>query len=139
MSTLEPLFKLQKKAVRLVNNSHYIEHTAPIFDSLKILTVYQTFKLNCLIFIYKCIKNDNFPEFKKRLIKHSNIHSYSTRNKDDYKPPAERLELCKRSYFVQGIHLWNSLKEINSNITTGSTFNIFKQNAKKLLLQKIIV
>ena len=35
-STLEPLFRLQKKSIRLVNNSHYFEHTAPIFNSLNI-------------------------------------------------------------------------------------------------------
>ena len=46
-NTLEPLFRLQKKAIRLVDNSHYLAHTEPIFKSLKILTLYQVFKLNC--------------------------------------------------------------------------------------------
>ena len=36
-SNLEPLFKLQKMAVRIISNSHYLEHTPPIFKSLKIL------------------------------------------------------------------------------------------------------
>ena len=31
---IEPLFKLQKKAVRLVNNSQYLDHSDPSFRSL---------------------------------------------------------------------------------------------------------
>ena len=59
-STLEPLFRLQKKAIRLVNNTHYLDHTAPIFKSLEILTLHDVFKLNCLIFIYKCVRKISF-------------------------------------------------------------------------------
>ena len=129
---LEPLFKLQKKAVRLVNNSHYLEHTDPIFDSLNILTIHKVFKLNCLIFIYKCLKKDKFPDFKNRFIKNSEFHSYSTRNNHQYRIPLERLEICRNSYFVQGLTLWNVLddkEKLNNN------FDIFKKNIKKLLLK----
>ena len=65
-TTLEPLFKLQKKAVRLVNNSKYLDHTEPIFKSLRILTIHKVFMLNCLTFLYKCLKCGKFPEFKKK-------------------------------------------------------------------------
>ena len=50
---IEPLFILQKKAIRIITKSHYLEHTAPLFESLKLLTVYQVYKLNCSLFIYK--------------------------------------------------------------------------------------
>ena len=136
MSALDPLIKLQKKAIRLVNNSHYIEHTAPIFLSLKVLTINQVFKLNCLVFMFKCLKTDKFPEFKKRLIKNSNIHFHNTRKNNHYRPPRERLEMCKRSYFVQSILMWNS---IDASIQISSTISIFKQNVKKLLLQNAIL
>ena len=45
---LNPLFLLQKKAIRLINNSAYLDHTVPIFESLGFLKVFEVFKLNCL-------------------------------------------------------------------------------------------
>ena len=132
--SLNPLIRLQKKAIRLVNNSNYTDHTAPIFKSMKILTVHQIFKLNCLSFIYNCIRTDKFPTFKKMLIKNVNIHSHHTRQANNYRPQRERLELCKRSYFSQGIVLWNSLEP---SIQHCSTIDIFKHNIKNLLMQSI--
>ena len=36
-SYLSPLIKLQKKAVRIITFSHYLEHSAPLFKQLDIL------------------------------------------------------------------------------------------------------
>ena len=36
-NALDPLYILQKKAVRLINNSQYFDHALPIFNSLKLL------------------------------------------------------------------------------------------------------
>ena len=80
-STLEPLFRLQKKAIRLISNSHYLEHTAPIFNSLKILTLHQVFKLNCLLFIYKCTKEHKFPNFINRIRRNRDFHDHNTRER----------------------------------------------------------
>ena len=44
---IEPLFKLKKKAVRIITKSSYLEHTAPLFKSLALLTVYKVYDLNC--------------------------------------------------------------------------------------------
>ena len=104
-NTLEPLFRLQKKAVRLVNNSHFLEHTAPIFKSLKILTLFEAFKLNCLIFIYKCIKESKFPNFSNRILRNRDIHDHNTRNNEHIRTPTGRLRIFREAYFVQGLQL----------------------------------
>ena len=132
---LEPLFKLQKKAVRLVNNSQYLDHSDPIFNSLKILTVHKVFKLNCLIFIYKCLKKDKFPDFKNRFIKNSYFYSYSMRNNHLYRIPRERLDVCRNSYFVQGLTLWNLLDD---TVKSSTNLDIFKKKIKFLLLENKI-
>ena len=132
---LEPLFKLQKKAVRLVNNSQYLDHSDPIFNSLKILTVHKVFKLNCLIFIYKCLKKDKFPDFKNRFIKNSDFYSYSMRNNHLYRIPWERLDVCRNSYFVQGLTLWNLLDD---TVKSSTNLDIFKKKIKFLLLENKI-
>ena len=68
---IEPLFKLQKKVLRLVNNSQYLDNSDPFFNFLKTLAVHKVFKLNCLVFIYRCLKKDKFTDFRDRFIKNS--------------------------------------------------------------------
>ena len=129
---LHPLFVLQKKAIRLISNSHYLEHTAPIFRSLELLTLYQIFKLNCLLLVHKCVKSNYFIEFKMKLQKNSSVHCYETRNNNLLRPPLERLKLCQKSYLYSSIVLWNSvnddIKKLNSIIT-------FKKMVKSLLIE----
>ena len=128
---LEPLFRLQKKSVRLVNNSHFLEHTAPIFKSLQILALDQIFKLNCQIFIYKCIRENRFPNFSNRLIRNSDIHNHNTRNNEIYRLPKGRLKKFRDSYIVQGFLLWNAL---DLNVKQCNILINFKKNIKKLYL-----
>ena len=130
-NTLQPLYVLQKKAIRLINNSHYLEHTLPIFKSLKLLTVFQVFELNCLKFIYKCIKTNQFPLLKRKLLCNSNVHNHNTRDKNLLRLPFVRLEMCKKSYFYRGILLWNRLDQIMKNCQSQ---NIFKKQTKIFLL-----
>ena len=128
-TTLEPLFRLQKKAIRLVNNSHFLEHTAPIFSSLKILTLYQVFNNNCLIFIYKCIKDHKFPNFSSRIIRNNDVHEHNTRNSEHYRLPKGRLKIFRDAYLVQGVTLWNSL---NTSLMNCNNLINFKTNIKRI-------
>ena len=132
---LEPLFKLQKKAVRLVNNSQYLDHSDPIFKSLKILTVHKVFKLNCLVFIYRCLKKDKFTDFRDRFIKNSCFYSYGTRIGHLYRIPNERLDVCRNSYFVQGLTLWNLLDD---EVKSSTSLDTFKKKVKVLVLKNNI-
>ncbi len=63
---IEPLFLLQKKAIRIVNRVPYLEHTKPLFESMKTLTLFQLYDLNCILFIYKCLNSDKYKEFRKK-------------------------------------------------------------------------
>ena len=120
-TNLEPLFKLQKKAVRIINNSHYLDHTPPIFKSLKILNVFKIYILNCSLFIFKCLKCNKFPFFRSKIVQNLNLHNYNTRNRTMYRSQENiRLRICQRSFFHKSISVWNSLdndiKEINTMI-----------------------
>ena len=37
---LNPLIKIQKKSIRTITLSHYLDHTAPLFERLNILEYY---------------------------------------------------------------------------------------------------
>ena len=130
-TSLDSLYLLQKKAIRIVNNSEYLAHTDPIFKSLGILNIYQVFKLNCVLFMYKCLKTKQYPEFKKKILKSSSIHSYGTRTNDLFRPPTERLKLCQRSYLYQSVILWNT---ISADTKIFNCIIIFKKKIKALLM-----
>ena len=122
---LEPLFILQKKAIRIINRVHYLEHTKPLFESLKILTIYQLYELTCIMFIYKCINSNKYLNFKNRMLRNSEFHSYNTRNNSDYRLPGSRLKIIRQSFFYKGIDLWNRL---NTNLTIYKPNIQFKSN-----------
>ena len=131
---LNPLIVLQKKAIRIINNSSYRDESLPIFYNLKLLPIPQIFKLNCLTFIFKCLINNNYPILRYRILQNSSSHSHATRYRDLLKPPFERLEICKRSYLYQSVCLWNKLDNDNKD---SKSLDNFKNNIKRNLLEEI--
>ena len=91
-STIEPLLILQKKSIRIINRAYYLEHTEPLFTSMKILKLSQLYKLNCIMLIYKCIYSERFISFKNRMFRSSHFHQYNTRNNTDFRLPGIRLK-----------------------------------------------
>ena len=107
---VEPLFKFQKKAIRIISKANYLDHTAPLFKSLKLLTVYNVYELNCVLFIYKCLNHNYFPELRIRIQRNCEYHNYNTRNRNLFRNvDIMRLRICQRSFLNYGINLWNSL------------------------------
>jgi len=50
---LNNLFLLQKRAMRIITNSEWREHTLPIFNRLRVLMVFDINKLQIACFMYK--------------------------------------------------------------------------------------
>ena len=135
---IEPLFILQKKAIRIVNRVHYLEHTKPLFETMKILTVHQIHDLNCLAFIYKCLHSNQYLDFKNEMTRNSDYHTYNTRNNSDFRLPCRDLKSIRQSFFYKGINLWNRL---NYNLTIYKVNLQFKSNLlsfKKRIKHKIL-
>ena len=55
---VEKLYKLQKKAIRIITGSKYNAHTEPLFKSLGTLKVEDIFQLNILKFYYNHCHNE---------------------------------------------------------------------------------
>ena len=69
------VFKLQKKAMRIITNSNYISHTDPIFKDLKILKIEDLYKINILK-LYFQVKTPSFnclPRFFSGLRFHCKV------------------------------------------------------------------
>ena len=131
ITNLNPLIVLQKKCIRIICRAGYIDHTAPLFKSTKILKLGQIHILSCAKFIYNCYKSNTYLNFRVRLIQNSQIHHYSTRISTNLRAPYERLEIGINSFFVKGIKIWN---KIPYDIKSANTILYFKQNIKKWIL-----
>ena len=120
-----PLFILQKKAIRIVDKAYFLEHTKPIFKTHKVLTLHQIYDLNCLLFAYKCINCNLFPTFKDKISHIHSIHDHNTRSK-----------IFQRSFFFYGIKLWNL---IDSTLKNVNSLYRFKITIKEYLYDKGVI
>ena len=83
---LEKIHKLQKWAVRIISNSHYRSHSAPLFQKHDILNVNDLYQLELGVFMYKYFNGLLPISFYAFFTKLSDIHNYDPRNKTNYNP-----------------------------------------------------
>ena len=141
-NNLRPLHVLQKRAVRLITNNDSINpdgsriHSSPLFYETGILTIYDIFKLQLAIFIFKCLNHYNPPQF-------SNYYSYVS---DDYNTSSSRKKLLRtpmartskyglNSIKCLGAKIWN---DIPLELRESSSANLFKTILKRHLLSSYI-
>ena len=76
----ERIFKLQKKAVRLITLAKFNAHSEPIFKSLILLKVQDIFEI-CQMKFYHNYLNKKLPHFFNQISFQNNnqIHHYETR------------------------------------------------------------
>ena len=124
---IKPLFILQKKAIRIINLTGYLEHTEPLFKKSKLLTVYQVFDLKCSIFMYKCLKCSMYPELKLKIKLNSDVHGHDTRRKTLRVIKTARIDICKKSFLYHGVDVWNQL---DPEIKLLNSIGYFKKKLK---------
>ena len=79
-SRLQPLFKLQKRSMRIINNSPYNTHALPLFSKLNQLTIFDLNKLSIATLMFRHYKNCLPNIFAHYFCTNSTIHSHDTRN-----------------------------------------------------------
>ena len=137
-TAIEPLVLLQKKVIRIINRANFLDHTEPLFISMKLLTLPELYKLNCILFIYKCFFSDLFILFRERLFRGTDIHDHNTRFSSYLRLPDDTLKRVRQSFFFRGIEHWNKL---SSDLVVFKQNLIFKINLttfKKMIKMKLI-
>lgn len=119
---LQPLLLLQKKIIRTITSSNYLDHTDPLFHRTKILKIPDIYLLQLGIYMFKLSRSEGitFPN-----------HSYDTRHCNDALPTFQRLAACQRSLEFSGPQCWNS---IPLPIKSCGSLNSFKRLYKMHLL-----
>jgi len=93
--------QFKKKLIRIVTNSHYMEHTAPLFKSTNILPVDKLHLYLLALHKFKKIVNNNDH--------YSAFHNYNTRSCYDVHIPFHRLTVTQHSVPFACAHAWNDL------------------------------
>ena len=118
---LEPLFILQKRAIRIINKKPFLSHTNSLFLESSILKLDDLFKFNLLIYMFR-------GRLDQRFIRPNN---YLTRFNCQLLPEFQRLTLTQRSLNFIGPYYWNKLP---SSIQSSPNLRLFKKNLKLHLL-----
>ena len=128
-TTLNPLFLLQKRAIRIVNASNYLDHTHPIFKNLKLLKLKEIITLETCKFIHS---QTNSPNPLIPLQRHDHFHNYHTRNRLNLRITTVANSNLRRNHVSnRGCNLYNALPDQIKSIVNPTTFKI---NLKKYLL-----
>ena len=106
-TAIEPLNLLHKKVIRIIDRAKYLDNTEPLFISMNLLRLTELYKLNCILFIYKCQYSNLFTYFKNRMIRGTDVHDHNTRHKLDFRLPDNTLKRTRQSFFYKGIEHWN--------------------------------
>ena len=106
-----PIFTKQKKAIRIISNAKYNDHTSKLFCNLNILTIFQLVKLQTCIMMYKAFSNKLPENIQSYFTKSFSGNEYRTRQKNCLKK--KYTQTTKRQYCLSniGAKVWNSLNE----------------------------
>lgn len=107
-SNIQPIFLLQKKAIRLVNHATYYALTNPLFLKLKTLKLHDLVYLNTAVVMYKA-HHSQLPHCIQEMFKLRESR-YNLRRTGIFKDKV-RMKMKSRCISVRGVNLWNNLDE----------------------------
>lgn len=111
----------KKKAVRIIANLSWRESCKPAFKNLKLLTLTCLYILQtCCFFMTKCDQTRG-----------TDVHSYATRGREDYRTERHRTVVHERLPSQTGVHFVNKLP---NSIKCASTPKAFKNRLKQILI-----
>ena len=127
------LLTLQKRAVRIISNAGFHDHTAALFCNLKLLKFNDLYHLKLGKFMYKYMNNALPLCFSSFFTLTSSIHSYKTRStsKKNLFVPRNRTSMYKNSLVQRGVTYWNNLDD---SVKSAITLPIFLSKLKQQLL-----
>ena len=83
-SHLDPLIKIQKRALRLITNSHRLAHTEPLFKELNILTLQKSYVFSVQLLMFKFYSGMLPRVFSDFFVANADVHDHDTRQRHLY-------------------------------------------------------
>ena len=91
------LYKLQKKALRIINKSPYLAHTDPMFIKYNVLKVKDILDQNHLKFLFK-LSHRSLPNYFYHFVSATgfDVHTHNTRHRHNIRTPKIKHEFRKK-------------------------------------------
>src|SRR6218665_419858 len=127
LNTLKTIHVLQKRAIRIICGAHYLAESAPLFKSLGLLKIHDSYKFQLAILMYQHYTGTLPHLFKAYFVTHVETHSYNTRHKLNYRYEVARTNVRYFSVKIAGPKLWNSISASIRDSRSQTTFtNAYK-------------
>ena len=111
-SNITKIKKMQKKAIRIVTKSNYTSHTAPLFNSLKIMPLKHLISYTKSLLVHSIYHKYSPSSLHSTWVTNSmRNNQHDLRNADDLYVPLARTEHVKRLPYFQLPKMWNELYE----------------------------
>ena len=131
-TALDPIIKIQKKAIRVVCNESYLAHTDPLFKKHDILPVEKQIEYSSLLFMHDYLNEKLSTSFNYTWVRNNQLqNNYVLRNGNDLHIQPHKYEYLKRHPFLNFPNLWNNLSQDLKDIESKQ---IFSKQLKKGLL-----
>ena len=99
---LNRIYVLQKKALRIITNSNYRAPTDRLFFDLNTLTIFDVYKYQATIFMYKYVNGFLPTIFDNYFNLNRDYHHYHTRESDNFHISRFSTQAFNRSLYVTG-------------------------------------
>lgn len=120
--------------MRIITKSDYLAPSRPLFVKTHVVLIFELIQFNTRIFMFK-FQNRLLPEIPNiNFVINSDIHSYSTRQKNDLHLFKVRTTNAQNSFYLHGIKEWNNL---SNDIKESTTLSRFKVRCTQLLFNDL--
>ena len=129
---LQKLYILQKRIVRIIAGVKPREPSAPIFEDLKILSI---FDINIYVigkFMFEVYHHESLKVFVLMFKANSDVHNHSTRQAGHFHLPLPKKMIGKSNVSYRGALIWNKI--MTCEIRTNFSKTIFCNDLKKILI-----
>ena len=128
-SYLQPLIRLQKRAIRTITSSGRYDHTAPLFKQLKALQLAKIHTYKIALIMFK-VWHKMVPKiFASLFVRNRMTHNYNTRQELQFRVPyVGRTNYMKRAISCKGATIWNTYC---TTLTIDCSFLSFKKCIKE--------
>ena len=134
---LNRLYKIQKKAIRIITNSKFNAHTSPLFKHQNLLNLDDLFSFNVIKFYFNYLHNDLPPFFQSfSITTRAEIHNYNTRQRNKLctnRTSKVFSQKCIRNHIA---HVINNTPTIILDKIRSHSFKGFCQYTKNYFIDK---
>ena len=133
---LKPLIQIQKKCIRTITFSHYLEHTRPLFEKLNILSFKKLVIQRISLLMFKRYLKILPNPLDKLFILNNAQHSYNTRQHINIHTQIAKTERTYRLCSFHGTNIWN---HISKRIPLDVSYARYKKLSKKYIQDNEII